>query len=198
MTGKKPNNEGNTSTQGQTNTAPTNSSSTTTPDGVAAVNPVDTKAPTTTKVVDMTGAKAVVPGANPITKDNKVATPEGKIALNNLRPMDDGAPKQTGLLDKAAIPAGVIKINIGNNKFTPNEFTVKANQPVSFSLSATDSYTHVIVFDSSDLSAVAMLVGMGQTKAITFNAPATPGVYTFRCDSPDHASKGETGRMIVK
>jgi len=60
-----------------------------------------------------------------------------------------------------------------------------------------DEYSHMISFEDPALAAVAILVGPGQTKAITFNAPAEPGTYTFFCASPGHREKGEVGQMIV-
>jgi len=149
--------------------------------------------------VDLKDAVAVIPGSpNMVTKDNKVVTETGVVAANNARPMSEEAPKQTGFLDKASLPEAVVKLEVGNDKFNPSEFTVKAGAPTTFSLTGADSFSHVIVFDDSSLSAIAILVGPGQTKAITFNAPVKAGTYTFRCDSPGHADGGETGKMIVK
>jgi len=149
--------------------------------------------------VDMKDAVAVIPGSpNLVTKDNKVVTEAGVVAANNATPMSDEAPKQTAFLDKTTLSESVVKLEVGNNKFSPSEFTVKAGAPTTFSLTGADSFSHVIVFDDSSLSAIAILVGPGQTKAITFNAPVKAGTYTFRCDSPEHSTNGETGKMIVK
>jgi len=150
------------------------------------------------EVVSLKDAKVVVPGANPITTDNKVVTPEGKQTVNAARPMDANAPKQTGFLDKTALPKGLTQLSVGNGKFTPSEFTTKVGAPTSFSLTGTDSFSHLIVFDDPAMAAIIILVGPTQTKAITFNAPTTAGTYTFHCDSPGHTAKGEVGKMIVK
>ena len=143
------------------------------------------------------GAKVVVSGANPITVDNKVVTPEGNITANEERPAEGNAPRQTGFLVKEDLPPTLTKLEVGNGDFTPLEFITKAGAPTSFSLSSIDNITHVFVFDDPILSAVAIMVGPGQTKAITFNAPEKRGVYTFRCDTSGHFEKGETGKMIV-
>jgi len=143
------------------------------------------------------GAKVVVPGANPITVDNKVVTPEGNITANEERPAEGNAPRQTGFLVKEDLPPTLTKLEVGSGDFTPLEFITKAGAPTSFSLSSIDKITHVFVFDDPILSAVAIMVGPGQTKAITFNAPEKRGVYTFRCDTSGHFEKGETGKMIV-
>ena len=143
------------------------------------------------------GAKVVVPGANPITVDNKVVTPEGNITANEERPAEGNAPRQTGFLVKEDLPPTLTKLEVGSGDFTPLEFITKAGAPTSFSLTSVDKITHVFVFDDPILSAVAIMVGPGQTKAITFNAPEKRGVYTFRCDTSGHFEKGETGKMIV-
>ncbi len=150
------------------------------------------------EVADMEGTKVVVVGANPITKDNKVVTPDGVITENTVLPMSDNAPKQTGFLNKEELPDGVVKISVGNGKFAPSQFTTKSGAPTTFSLTGVDDYSHVIAFKDPAMSAIAILVGPGQTKAITFNAPTTAGEYVFYCASPGHEGDGETGKMIVK
>lgn len=150
------------------------------------------------EIPNIKDAKVVIKGANAITPDNKVITETGKVTENVVLPMSPTAPKQTGFLDKAELPKGVVNVSVGNNKFSPAEFSTKAGAPTTFSLTGVDDFSHVIAFDDASLTAIAILVGPGQTKAITFNAPTTPGTYTFSCASPDHAARGEKGKMIVK
>lgn len=150
------------------------------------------------KIYSLEGAKVVIPGANPITIDNKVVTPEGRIASSTERPMEGNAPRQTGFLSKEDLPASLFKLEVGNGKFSPSEFETRVGAPTSFSLTGVDSVSHLIAFDDPALAAVIIMVGPGQTKAITFNAPETPGEYTFRCDAPGHAENGEKGKMVVK
>lgn len=150
------------------------------------------------KIPSLEGAKVVAPGANPITTDNKVVTPTGEIATSSVRPMDPGAPRQTSFLDKNTLPESLTKISVGSGKFTPNEFSTVAGQATSFSLTGTDNLSHLIAFDDPALSAIIILVGPGQTKAITFNAPEKAGDYTFHCEAPGHTDLGETGKMIVR
>lgn len=149
-------------------------------------------------IASLKGAKVVVAGANPITPDNKVVTPTGQVTDNASRPMDPAAPRQTGFLKKEDLPTTLIKISVGNGRFSPKEFTTVAGAPTSFSLTGVDNVSHLIAFDDPALAAVIILVGPGQTKAITFNAPEKPGEYTFRCDAPGHLAQGESGKMIVK
>lgn len=150
------------------------------------------------KIPALEGAKVVAPGANPITPDNKVVTPTGQVATSSGRPMDPGTPRQTSFLDPTTLPESLIKINVGSGRFSPKEFSTTAGAPTSFSLTGTDNLTHLIAFDDPSLSAIIILVGPGQTKAITFNAPEKPGEYTFHCEAPGHTEQGETGKMIVR
>jgi plastocyanin len=163
-----------------------------------ASTPVNTEELKPVEIPNIEGAKVVIEGANAITPDNKVVTETGKVTENVVLPMAPTAPKQTGFLDKTELPKGVVNVSVGNNKFSPAEFSTRAGAPTTFSLTGVDDFSHVIAFDDASLSAIAILVGPGQTKAITFNAPTTPGTYTFSCASPDHASRGERGKMIVK
>lgn len=167
-------------------------------EGQDAATPVNSASLQEANVANLEGAKVVVPGANPITTDNKVVTDTGQVTDNNAQPMTESAPKQTGFLNKEEISKDVVGISVGNNKFSPTSFSTTVGAPTTFTLTGVDSYSHVIAFDDPSLAAIAILVGPGQTKAITFNAPATAGEYTFRCASPGHAEAGEVGKMIVK
>lgn len=194
LTGKKaPSNQAvvnNQPVSGQTNASTTNT------DASAAATEV-TVAPVT-KEQPLKDVKIVVPGANPITSDNKVVTPTGAATVNTAPVMSDSAPKQTGFLNKADLPTTMTSLSISATGFSPKTFTTKAGAPTSFAITSTDSEVHVIAFSDPSLSAIAVLVGPGQTKAIVFNAPTTPGSYEFHCVSPGHKDRGEVGTMIVK
>ena len=144
------------------------------------------------------GAKAQVPGGSLVTKDNKVITSEGVVTQNNAVPASPTAPKQTPVIAKESLPTSVIKLDDSSTGFSPNSFTVKAGAPVTLAVTSADKSTHVFFFDDASLGAVAIGVDPGTTRAITFNAPTKAGEYTFRCDVPGHAQRGETGKMIVK
>jgi heme/copper-type cytochrome/quinol oxidase subunit 2 len=142
-------------------------------------------------------AVAVVPGANLVSKDNKVLTIEGDLAQNSATPMSPQAPHQTGPIDKGSLSDKVVKLTITTKGWSPNSFTVKAGEPVSLSVTSGD-VTHIFKFDDPSLSAVALGLGDKETRAITFNAPTKAGEYTFHCDVPGHTGRGEVGKMIVK
>ena len=149
------------------------------------------------KVYSLDNAQAAIPGASLVTAgENKVVTPEGKAVKNDAIPNSPEAPKPV-LVAKDQLPATSIKLDIGNGKITPSSFTVTSGQVVNLAVSSTDGQVHVFIFTNSAVGAIAMGVGGGETKAITFNAPAA-GTYEFRCDVPGHKEKGEVGTMIVK
>lgn len=150
------------------------------------------------EIIDLEDVKVVVPGANPITKDNKVVTMEGEITDSAAIPMAEEAPKQTGFLVREELPENIVQLEVGNDKFSPSQFITKVGDPTTFSLTSVNDFVHVINFDDPAVAAISILVGPGQTKAITFNAPTEPGEYTFRCSVPGHAEKGEVGKMIVR
>jgi len=147
-------------------------------------------------------AVVVVPGANPIAKDNTVLTAAGEVARNDAMPSAPDAPRQTQSLDAEKLPAEVIRLEISAaTGYVPNEFTVKAGAPITISLTNNEPEkgSHGFVFlDQENLSAIAMSVRPGETRAITFNAPTEPGEYGFRCGIPGHSTRGEVGTMIVE
>jgi plastocyanin len=150
------------------------------------------------KVPNVGTAKVVVPGTNPITADNVVVTEDGTVAENAGMVMGENSPKQTGFLNKEELPDNIVKLNVGAGGFSPNSFTTTVGAPTTFSLTGVDEFSHMISFDDPSLGAIGVLVGPGQTKAITFNAPTTAGTYTFYCSSPGHRDQGEEGKMIVR
>ena len=149
----------------------------------------------------VSGAAAQIPGANLVTKDNKVINADGVVAKNNASPMSPEAPKQTTPMGQDQVknlPNTVVKLTVTAGGWSPNSFTVKAGAPVSVAVTSGDGFTHVFAFSDASLSAVAVGVSPQETRAITFNAPTKPGQYEFHCAVPGHAARGETGTMIVK
>jgi len=144
-------------------------------------------------------AKVMIPGASPV-KDNKVLTMEGKPVVNSAVPMAPEAPQQTAAIDKKTVEndSSVIKLSVSAAGYVPNSFEVKKGAVVNIAVTSTDSYTHIFAFRDAGLSAVAVGLAPGETRAITFNAPDTAGSYEYYCNVPGHAGRGETGTMIVK
>lgn len=143
------------------------------------------------------GSRVEIVGANPV-KDNVVITPTGQAVKNDAIPMSPEAPQQTAPIAEKELPSSAVKLKVASTGWTPGSFEVKAGSVVTLSVTSADTNTHVFMFDDASLSAVAIGVGPAETRAITFNAPAKAGEYTFRCDVPGHASRGEVGKMIVK
>ncbi|MEI6835978.1 MAG: cupredoxin domain-containing protein [Candidatus Falkowbacteria bacterium] len=154
-------------------------------------------APTPTQTVDINNIKPILPGASLVTQDNKVLNDKFVAAKNDAIPNSPEAPKSV-VVAKDKLPKETLNLEIGNGKITPNSFTVKAGDLISLAVTSADKQVHVFGFYDGAVSAVAMGVSAGQTKAINFNVPTTPGEYTFGCGVPQHKEKGELGKMIVK
>lgn len=139
------------------------------------------------------------PGASPVTNNGEVLAPSGQVANNSAVPGSTEAPSQSAPVASSSIPASAIKLNVSTaGGFVPSTFTVKAGAAVTLSLTATDDQTHVLRFDDSSLQAVAIGIGPGMTRVITFNAPSTAGTYSFHDDVPGHTAAGVVGKMIVQ
>lgn len=137
------------------------------------------------------------PQASPISGEGEVVTPSGEPVKLNVEPGSPSAPQQSAPLEKKDIPASAVKITMSPSGISPDTFTAQPGQAITLSVTADESQTHVFKFDDPSLSAVAVGVGPGETRAISFNAPKA-GEYVFYCDVPGHRGRGETGKMIVK
>jgi uncharacterized cupredoxin-like copper-binding protein len=139
----------------------------------------------------------VVPGTNAINDSGEVVTKEGKPVQQDATPGTPEAPQQSAAISVEEIPPSAVKLEVSSAGFKPSQFTVKAGAAVTISLTTTDQ-THLFYFDDPSLQAVAIGIGPGETRAITFNAPAEKGTYGFHCDVPGHTARGEVGQMIVE
>jgi len=149
-----------------------------------------------TETVALQEAVAVVPGANPVSKENKVLTSSGAETKTNVGGESALAPQQTSAVAKESLPESVIQIKASvDGGFSPDSFTVQAGVPVTISITNQESSRSVTLgFVDPILSAVMLGAGPGETRAITFQAPAA-GEYVFIDGIPGHPG---TGRMIVK
>lgn len=170
-----------------------------TPGEAANTNPgANTEQPVVTNPAVPKDARVEVAGGNAITKENVVVTHTGTVAKNDVVPMSPEAPQQTAPISKAQLPNTALKMDLSAAGFSPSSVSAKAGAPVTLSITSADSLTHVFMFNDASLAAVAIGVGPGETRAITFNAPEKAGEYTFRCDVPGHSGRGEVGKLIVK
>ena len=140
----------------------------------------------------------VAPGTSAISDEGTVVTREGAPVRQDVTPGSPDAPQQSNPITKAEIPSSAVKLEVSAAGFSPAQFTVDAGSAVTLSLTSTDDQTHVFLFDDPSLSAVAIGVGPGETRAISFNAPTKRGEYKFHDDVPGHAARGEVGVMIVE
>ncbi len=139
-----------------------------------------------------------VTGTSPVAPSGEVIAPSGKPADNSSVPGSQTAPQQSAPLAAKEIPPQAVKLSVSASGFSPSSFSVSAGKAVTLSLTGADEQTHVFRFDDPSLNAVAIGIGPGQTRVITFNAPDKAGTYSFHCDVPGHTARGEKGTMTVR
>jgi plastocyanin len=140
---------------------------------------------------------SVVSGTSSIV-DDQVVDREGQPVRTDVAPMTPNAPQQSNPLNPDELPEEVIKLSVTAGGWSPAEFSVSPGQNITISVTSADQWTHIFKFDDASLNAIAVGVAPGETRAITFPTPSEVGEYTFRCDVPGHARRGEVGMMIVQ
>jgi len=140
----------------------------------------------------------VVSGGSLVDNEGMVVTDDGMpTQASDIIPNSPQAPQQSEVLTLEKVPESGIQISLSSETgFTPNQFKVRPGQVVTIVLKAIDNQEHTLRFIDSSLRAVAISVGGGETRAITFNAPNNMGVYDFMCGKPDHRDN-EKGQMVV-
>ena len=152
-----------------------------------AVNPV------------LEGAVVNAPGANLVTKDGKVVNEEGKEVRSDVAYNSPEAPRQTLAIDNPDEIKNAVRLTLGDEGFSPTEFSVKAGEAVTIALtSGSTEASHGMVFDDAKLQAVIINLPPNETRAVTFNAPSEKGEYSFYCGIPGHKNRGEIGVMKVQ
>ncbi|MBI4034261.1 MAG: cupredoxin domain-containing protein [Candidatus Brennerbacteria bacterium] len=142
--------------------------------------------------------EVAAPGASPVTEGGQVVTPEGAPVRQDVLPGSPEAPQQSNPVSEESLPEETVKLKISASGIAPASFNVKAGSAVVLSVTSVDDQTHVFKFKDPSLQAVAIGVGPGETRAITFNAPKGAGDYDFFCDVPGHEARGERGVMTVR
>lgn len=172
-----------------------NNPATTTPEEIAPSKSVVTLATATPEIIK--AATSTAYGTSLVTADNKVITPTGAPVKLNVMPSSADAPTESAPIKGTVVAnANTIKVSVSSAGFVPNEFTVKEGQLVNFTLTSTDTFTHVWLLEDPALIGTVLGVAGGETRMKSWNAPKK-GTYTFRCDIPSHAARGEVGKMIV-
>lgn len=140
-----------------------------------------------------------------LTEDNRVIAPSGTIADNATDPGSTNAPLQSSPLGEEGVQqikddslGAVIEMTMELGAITPSGISVRKGDLVTFIVSSKDQYTHVFAFEDPDLQGVAVGLGAGETRSITFNAPTKSGEYVFSCNVPGHRGQGEWGILEVK
>jgi plastocyanin len=144
-------------------------------------------------------AVVTAPGADLITKDNKVVNVSGQETKTDVEMSSSLAPTLTKAIEKEDLAPTAINLDVSAAGFSPSEFTVKAGAPVTLAISAIDGL-HNLVFEDPAMSAVGLTARPGQTRAVTFSAPTEKGEYVFYCNVGGtlHKNRGEVGTMIVE
>ncbi len=143
-------------------------------------------------------AVVTVPGANPIIPDGTVMTVSGSPVQNDAAPLSADAPQQTPPIAPEQLSASAINLTVSGGIWTPAEFTVKAGAPITLALTVDDDNHHFFLFNDPSLQAVVVGLSPHETRALTFNAPEQVGEYSFSCNVPGHADRGEKGKMLVR
>ena len=138
----------------------------------------------------------LIPGGSPVTPSGIVIAPTGDPAKLDVEPGSSQAPQQSAPLSIKEIPSSAIRLKVTASGFSPSRFTVKAGSVITLAVTSGDNQTHVFAMDNPSLSALAIGLAPGETRAITFNAPRA-GTYGFHCGVPGHAARGETGQMTA-
>jgi len=173
-----------------------NNPATTSPDEIAPSVSVVTLTTSTPEVIE--ASVSVATGTSLVTKENKVITAEGTPVKLNVMPASPDAPTESAPIQgTVADAANTVKLSVSAAGFVPKELRVKEGQLVNFVLTSTDDYTHVWLPDDKALIATVLGVAGHETRMKSWNAPKK-GTYTFRCDVPGHAGRGETGSLIVE
>ena len=150
------------------------------------------------EVKEIVEPEVVVPGASLVTGEGEVLAKTGEVAQNDAVPGTKEAPKPSQTLTEEQIPEEALVINISKEAgFEPKQFRVKPGQVVTIALTSIDNSVHGFRFTDKSLTAVAVSVNPGETRAITFKAPEMLGEYPFHCTAPGHKRKGEVGSMVV-
>ncbi|MFA6145744.1 MAG: cupredoxin domain-containing protein [Patescibacteria group bacterium] len=137
----------------------------------------------------------IVPGETALPEGVTLTPAETPVAP--VEGSKQAAPNQLESLTKEETPTEIVKLIVSASGFTPDEFSVKARQVITLSVTAGDEKTHIFQFNDASLSAVAVGIAEYETREITFKVPAK-GDYSFFCGVPGHLQRGEKGVMYVK
>jgi len=144
-------------------------------------------------------AKPAATGSSLVTPSNIAVTPQGKPVKLNVTPASSQAPTESAPIssgNQIKATGQVINISASSSGFLPQTFTVKAGGLVNFTLTSTDNYSHIFMFDSPSLNGATLGVAAHETKEKSWNAPQA-GSYTFTVNLLGYAGQGQKGTMVV-
>lgn len=95
--------------------------------------------------------------------------------------------------------SGSAEIVLEDFRFTPNRIDAKVGGPLTVTLTNRGSERHDLNFESihmPSLGGVESMLEPGETRTITLQFDV-PGMHTFICTLPGHATAGMTGAAYV-
>ncbi|MCI0553602.1 MAG: cupredoxin domain-containing protein [Anaerolineae bacterium] len=108
-------------------------------------------------------------------------------------------------------PVTTVDIDMTEQKFTPDEFTVPAGAEITLNLTNSGVEYHELTvlmrgakvgekFDKEGNSTDYWTVGVfsGDSKTVTFTAPSEPGKYVIQCGMPGHYQAGMVATLYIK
>ncbi|MCI0550827.1 MAG: cupredoxin domain-containing protein [Anaerolineae bacterium] len=108
-------------------------------------------------------------------------------------------------------PVTTIDVDMTEQKFTPDEFTVPAGAEITINIRNSGAEYHELTikvldakvgekFDKEGNSTEYWTVtaNSGDAKTVTFTAPSEPGKYVVECGMPGHYQAGMVATLYVK
>jgi len=141
--------------------------------------------------------EAAPPESSNLPVNPPPAAPTPRVVRLDVPPGSPDAPQQSNPVAQSDVPKGALDIVVKDGSFTPSSFAVNSGEQVTIYFTSADGRTHSIGFEDASVQGIAVGIGPGETRSVTFKAPV-PGTYAFECNVPGHAAAGEQGTMVVE
>lgn len=168
--------------------------------GQPAQQPSPTSSPNEAPATQQTppaGQTSQPESSGPPPVETPPTPPPPKVVRLDVPPGSPDAPQQSNPIAQSDVPKGALDVVVNNGTFAPSSFAVKAGAQITIYFTSADGRTHSIGFEDPSVQGIAVGVGPGETRSVTFTAPKA-GTYAFECNVPGHAAGGEQGTMVVQ
>ena len=108
-------------------------------------------------------------------------------------------------------PVTTIDVDMTEQKFTPDEFSVPAGAEITLNLTNSGAEYHELTIkvlgskvgekfgkDGNSTEYWTVTANSGDTKTVKFTAPSEPGKYVIECGMPGHFQAGMVATLYVK